>query len=109
MESLNLNCAGIGRRDFIQLGVGGILGLGMGDLMSLRADAARAAADMSGTLGCNRLSTELPEAGEALTVAKLVTASRVRGFRCGGVVFRWCVSFVSSGVVSCVPGCEKRG
>ena len=42
MESLNLNCAGIGRRDFIQLGVGGILGLGMGDLMSLRADAARA-------------------------------------------------------------------
>ena len=43
MESLNLNCAGIGRRDFIQLGVGGILGLGMGDLMSLRADAARAA------------------------------------------------------------------
>ena len=43
MESLNLNCAGIGRRDFIQLGVGGILGLGMGDLMNLRADAARAA------------------------------------------------------------------
>ena len=43
MESLNLNCAGIGRRDFIQLGVGGILGLGIGDLMSLRADAARAA------------------------------------------------------------------
>ena len=43
MESLNLNCAGIGRRDFIQLGVGGILGLGMGDLMNLRADAVRAA------------------------------------------------------------------
>ena len=34
---------------------------------------------------------------------------RVRGFCSGGVAFRWCVSFVSSGVVSCVPGCEKRG
>jgi len=43
MESLNLNCAGIARRDFLQLGVGGVLGLGMGDLISLRADAAKAA------------------------------------------------------------------
>lgn len=43
MKSLNLNCAGIARRDFIQLGVGGVLGLGMGDLISLRADAAKAA------------------------------------------------------------------
>lgn len=43
MKSLNLNCAGIARRDFIQLGVGGVLGLGMGDLINLRADAAKAA------------------------------------------------------------------
>ena len=43
MESINLNCAGIARRDFLQLGVGGVLGLGMGDLISLRADAAKAA------------------------------------------------------------------
>ena len=42
MGSLNLNCAGIARRDFIQLGVGGVLGLGMGDLISLRAGVAKA-------------------------------------------------------------------
>ena len=42
MNALNRNCAGVARRDFIQLGVGGVLGLGMGDLVRLRADAARA-------------------------------------------------------------------
>jgi len=42
MNALNRNCAGVARRDFIQLGVGGVLGLGMGDLVRLRADTARA-------------------------------------------------------------------
>ena len=42
MGTLNTNCEGIARRDFIQLGVGGILGLGMSDLIRLRAEAARA-------------------------------------------------------------------
>ena len=42
MNTLNTNCAGIARRDFIQLGVGGVLGLGMSDLIRLRAEAARA-------------------------------------------------------------------
>ena len=42
MGKLNTNCEGIARRDFIQLGVGGILGLGMSDLVRLRAEAARA-------------------------------------------------------------------
>ena len=42
MNALNTNCAGIARRDFIQLGVGGVLGLGMGDLLRLRSDAAQA-------------------------------------------------------------------
>ena len=42
MNMLNTNCAGIARRDFIQLGVGGVLGLGMSDLIRLRAEAARA-------------------------------------------------------------------
>ena len=42
MGTLNTNCEGIARRDFIQLGVGGILGLGMSDLVRLRAEAARA-------------------------------------------------------------------
>ena len=41
MNALNTNCAGVARRDFIQLGVGGVLGLGMGDLLRLRADAAQ--------------------------------------------------------------------
>ena len=39
---MNRNCAGIARRDFIQLGVGGVLGLGMTDLVRLRASAADA-------------------------------------------------------------------
>ena len=43
MNALNRNCAGIARRDFIQLGVGGVLGLGMSDLVRLRASAASAA------------------------------------------------------------------
>ena len=34
------NCTGMGRRDFIQLGIGGMLGLGFGDLLRLRAQAA---------------------------------------------------------------------
>ena len=42
MNMLNTNCAGIARRDFIQLGVGGVFGLGMSDLIRLRAEAARA-------------------------------------------------------------------
>ena len=42
MGKLNTNCEGIARRDFIQLGVGGILGFGMSDLVRLRAEAARA-------------------------------------------------------------------
>ncbi|MBC8245645.1 MAG: DUF1501 domain-containing protein [Verrucomicrobia bacterium] len=47
MNALNRNCAGIARRDFIQLGTGGVLGLGMGDLVRLRADAARLAGKAS--------------------------------------------------------------
>jgi len=40
MSTLNTNCAGVARRDFIQLGIGGVLGLGMGDLMDLQVRAA---------------------------------------------------------------------
>ena len=47
MHALNTNCAGVARRDFIQLGVGGVLGLGMGDLLRLRADAAQASGKAS--------------------------------------------------------------
>src|SRR5882762_3712779 len=44
MSELKFNCAGMPRRDFIQLGIGGVLGLGFSDLLRLRAHAADSAA-----------------------------------------------------------------
>ena len=44
MPRLTRNCAGMPRRDFIQLGIGGVLGLGFADLLRLRASAAESAA-----------------------------------------------------------------
>ncbi|HVR36047.1 MAG TPA: DUF1501 domain-containing protein, partial [Methylomirabilota bacterium] len=46
MKGLRSNCAGMRRRDFLQMGLGGALGLGFCDLLRLRAaasDPARAA------------------------------------------------------------------
>ena len=40
MSPLHRNCAGISRRDFLQVGLGGTLGLGLCDLLRLRASAA---------------------------------------------------------------------
>ena len=40
MSALRFNCAGMARRDFIQLGIGGMLGLGFADVLRLRARAA---------------------------------------------------------------------
>src|SRR6266536_5589637 len=40
MHRLTQNCAGMPRRDFLQLGIGGVLGLGLTDLLRLRANAA---------------------------------------------------------------------
>src|SRR5688500_6503644 len=40
MSSLYRNCDGISRRDFLQLGLGGTLGMGLCDLLQLRASAA---------------------------------------------------------------------
>ena len=42
MSALKFNCAGMRRRDFIQLGLGGVLGLGFADVLRLRAAAAAA-------------------------------------------------------------------
>lgn len=42
MNSLKRNCAGMPRRDFIRLGLGGAAGLGFSDLLRLRAQAAAA-------------------------------------------------------------------
>lgn len=40
MFRTHTNCNGVTRRDFIQLGLGGVLGLGLCDLMRLRASAS---------------------------------------------------------------------
>jgi hypothetical protein len=47
MNQLKLNCAGMARRDFIQLGVGAVMGLGFTDLLRLRAHAAESAGKAS--------------------------------------------------------------
>jgi len=40
MARTNTNCNGVSRRDFIQVGLGGVLGLGLCDLLRLRASAS---------------------------------------------------------------------
>lgn len=40
MSNLHRNCAGVTRRDFLQLGLGGLVGFGLTDLLRLRASAA---------------------------------------------------------------------
>src|ERR1700761_3871321 len=44
MSPLYRNCDGSSRRDFLRLGLGGLLGLGLTDLLQLRAQARPAAA-----------------------------------------------------------------
>lgn len=53
MPRTTFNCAGVSRRDFIQLGLGGVLGLGFCDLLRLRASAAEAAAPRVASAGKN--------------------------------------------------------
>ena len=36
MNGMELNCAGMGRRDFLQVGLGGMLGVGLADLLRAR-------------------------------------------------------------------------
>src|SRR5436305_623044 len=47
MIDFKRNCAGMARRDFIQLGLGATLGLGLADILRLRAGAAAANAKAS--------------------------------------------------------------
>ena len=44
MSLLHRNCAGVSRRDFLQIGLGGTLALGLSDLLRLRASASPASA-----------------------------------------------------------------
>lgn len=48
MPGTHTNCAGVTRRDFIQVGLGGALGLGLGDLLRLRAASPPPAASRLG-------------------------------------------------------------
>jgi hypothetical protein len=47
MNGLRYNCAGMARRDFLQLGLGAFMGLGFTDLLRYRATAAEAAGKSS--------------------------------------------------------------
>ena len=51
--SLHRNCAGIARRDFIQLGIQGAVGIGLCDLLRLRAQAAQAFAPSAAAKNVN--------------------------------------------------------
>ena len=54
MVRTNTNCNGVSRRDFIQVGLGGVLGLGLCDLLRLRARAGgRDAAPSASTKNVN--------------------------------------------------------
>jgi len=46
-DSKNFNCDGVGRRDFLQVGMGALGGLGLGQILSLRAQAAQARGKIS--------------------------------------------------------------
>jgi hypothetical protein len=48
MPLINTNCSGVSRRDFIQVGLGGVLGLGLCDLLRLKANAAQPPVARSG-------------------------------------------------------------
>ena len=47
MNNSQFNCAGMRRRDFLQLGLGATLGLGLSDILRLRAQAAESAGKIS--------------------------------------------------------------
>ena len=52
MNELNRNCAGMPRRDFLQLGIGATFGFGLVDLIRLRAAAATAGKKSAKQLNC---------------------------------------------------------
>ena len=54
MSPLSRNCNGVSRRDFIQVGLGGMMGLGLCDLLRLRASAASSPAPVKagGDVNC---------------------------------------------------------
>ncbi len=61
MTGLTHNCAGMPRRDFLQLGLGGVLGLGLTDVLRLRAASIPGSAAGLGALAGRKAI--LPQAG----------------------------------------------
>src|ERR1041385_5504718 len=53
MSRMTSNCGGISRRDFIQVGLGGGLGLGLADLLRLRAETPAVAQTKAKAAGRN--------------------------------------------------------
>lgn len=53
MFRAHTNCNGVTRRDFIQLGLGGVVGFGLCDLLRLRAGAAETGAKVTAKAGKN--------------------------------------------------------
>jgi hypothetical protein len=47
--AIHRNCAGVARRDFIQIGLHGVLGLGLCDLLRLKSHAATSGAPLAGS------------------------------------------------------------
>lgn len=53
MSTIKTNCAGMARRDFIQLGLGGMMGLGLADILRLQAaETAAPAANSKKPVNC---------------------------------------------------------
>lgn len=52
MKTLQTNCAGMPRRDFLQIGLGAMSGLGLGNLMQARAATAKAAGKSPDDVRC---------------------------------------------------------
>jgi len=53
MTRLHRNCDGVSRRDFLQIGLGGTLGLGLCDLLRLRASASESGASKAAAKNVN--------------------------------------------------------
>ncbi len=52
MKLFHSNCQGFGRRDFLQVGLHGLMGLGMADLLKLRAEASAPAGKTGSQTRC---------------------------------------------------------
>ena len=78
MNGLRYNCAGMGRRYFLQLGLGAVMGLGFTDLLRYRASAAQAAGKASPKIKENLDSDELGRLRYKKNVIRLYSQERLQ-------------------------------